>query len=218
MPTEHLAHSASPEVGPSAADQPAAGDGVGLRERSKARRRALIQRTALKMFAERGYEQTTIAEVAAAAEVAPRTVTGYFPSKLELANSMMSEIAGRLAATFAANPGANLLVIVDVWLTGEERLLDPELVRLAIAMYQANPGLGALGTAQVAEAAEVSRPALVAHTGLKPSDPLLEITSKAFGAALAAYIRTLGQRRPTKQLHARMMRYLEAVIDGAADR
>ena len=54
---------------------------LGLRERSKARRRALIIQTAMRLFAERGYTHTTVADIAEAAELAPRTVAGYFPTK-----------------------------------------------------------------------------------------------------------------------------------------
>ncbi|MFD5763974.1 TetR family transcriptional regulator, partial [Streptomyces sp. NPDC127044] len=59
----------------------------GLRERSKARRREAIVRAAYELFAERGFDATTIADIAAAAEVSPRTVTLYFPSNLELARA-----------------------------------------------------------------------------------------------------------------------------------
>ena len=33
------------------------------------------------MFGERGYQATTVADIAAAADIAPRTFFAYFPSK-----------------------------------------------------------------------------------------------------------------------------------------
>ncbi|MBE1532713.1 acyl-CoA-like ligand-binding transcription factor [Actinomadura algeriensis] len=56
----------------------------GLRERKKARTRALIQATALRLFRERGYEATTVEQIARAAEVAHTTVFRYFPTKEDL--------------------------------------------------------------------------------------------------------------------------------------
>ncbi|MEU7746339.1 TetR family transcriptional regulator [Nonomuraea sp. NPDC049158] len=56
----------------------------GLRERKKAKTRALIQKEALRLFREQGYSATTVEQIAEAAEVAPSTVFRYFASKEEL--------------------------------------------------------------------------------------------------------------------------------------
>src|ERR1700728_4055057 len=53
-------------------------------ERRKRRTRQAIQAAALELFAERGYRDTTINDIAERADVAPRTVTVHFPAKEEL--------------------------------------------------------------------------------------------------------------------------------------
>jgi AcrR family transcriptional regulator len=53
----------------------------GLRERKKQRTREQIVDAAMGLFAVHGYHATTIADIAEAAEVSPRTFFSYFPSK-----------------------------------------------------------------------------------------------------------------------------------------
>ena len=58
-------------------EQPA----MGLRERKKIKTRAAIQQHALRLFRQQGYEQTTVEQIAEAAEVSPSTFFRYFPTK-----------------------------------------------------------------------------------------------------------------------------------------
>ncbi|MEV0620338.1 TetR family transcriptional regulator [Nonomuraea sp. NPDC050404] len=59
-------------------------DRPGLRERKKAKTRALIQKVALRLFLEQGYAATTVEQIAEVAEVAPSTVFRYFATKEDL--------------------------------------------------------------------------------------------------------------------------------------
>ena len=53
----------------------------GLRERKKQKTKEAIQREAMRLFLERGYEETTIEQIANAADISPSTFFNYFPTK-----------------------------------------------------------------------------------------------------------------------------------------
>ena len=54
---------------------------IGLRERKKAKTRAAIREHAMRLFQEQGYADTTVDQIADAAEVSPSTFFRYFPTK-----------------------------------------------------------------------------------------------------------------------------------------
>ena len=54
---------------------------LGLRERKKIKLRRSVQREALRLFAEQGYEDTTVEQIADAADISTTTFYRYFPTK-----------------------------------------------------------------------------------------------------------------------------------------
>ena len=82
-------------------------------ERRKRRTRQAIQTAALELFAERGYRETTINDIAERADVAPRTVTVHFPAKEELLFDAepftLDSLSKRLAAREPSEPALQAL-------------------------------------------------------------------------------------------------------------
>lgn len=77
---------------------------VGLRELKKARTRRLIADTAARLFAERGYEQVAMRDVAREAEVAEQTVYNYFPTKETLVLDRDQLVEDRLCDLVRSRP------------------------------------------------------------------------------------------------------------------
>ncbi|GAB2618124.1 TetR family transcriptional regulator [Streptomyces capparidis] len=86
------------------------GETTSLRALKKARTRENISRQATRLFLERGFDNVTIAEVAAAAQVAKMTVTNYFPRKEDLALDLQDVFIEMPATTIRARePGESAL-------------------------------------------------------------------------------------------------------------
>ena len=59
---------------------------------------------ALGLFAERGFDEVTVADICAAADIAPRTFFRYFPSKDDVLIAPVREMADRFQALISAAP------------------------------------------------------------------------------------------------------------------
>src|SRR5438034_10107472 len=83
---------------------------LGLRERKKQQTRQTIACAALQLFAERGYDETTLAEIAEAADVAPRTIFAYFDSKEDILLCEEDHFLGDLKQRLEERPAGTTTV------------------------------------------------------------------------------------------------------------
>ncbi len=117
---------------------------VGLRENKKLQTRQQIADKAMELFAVRGFDHVTVAEVAAAAGVSEKTVFNYFPSKEDL---FFDEVPQREAALREAirsrAPGETVLLALRR-LQAEEcrRLASPAFATFA-RIIEESPALQA---------------------------------------------------------------------------
>ena len=84
-----------------------------LRERKKAATRDRLMTVALRLFAKRGFDETTVEEIAAAADVAPRTFFRYFPTKVDVLFADHQDFVTLLRVTLATRqPSESVLAAV----------------------------------------------------------------------------------------------------------
>jgi len=104
--------------------------GSGLRERKRQQARDSITAAALDLFTERGFEQVTVREIAARADVSEATVFNHFPAKEDLVYSRLAAFeAGLVSAVRDRAPDQTLLDAFRGYLLGQRGLLgtsDPQ--------------------------------------------------------------------------------------------
>ena len=90
----------------------------GLRARKKRAAREAIAASARRLFAERGFDSVTVAEIAAAADVSEKTVFNHFPTKEDLAFAGREEGIAMLVAALVERPPETSVLAVFRGLTG----------------------------------------------------------------------------------------------------
>jgi AcrR family transcriptional regulator len=106
----------------------------GLRERKNAQtRRAIVQATA-ELTMEGGYASATIPRIAERADVAPRTVSTWFPAKDDILFAGIDAAVGRAVHHLGRGPG-DVVDRIEAWIADEasREQPDPELSRLVDA-------------------------------------------------------------------------------------
>jgi AcrR family transcriptional regulator len=176
---------------------------LGLRARKKQRTRQLIADTARRLFAERGFEAVTVAEIAREAEVAQATVFNYFPTKEALFYSRLEAFEERLLAAIRdREPGQSVLAAFAAFLFGQRGVLamnatggDEEAtaqIRTVTRVITESPALLARER-QVFDHYARTLAALIAEdTGAEPGDVVCQtIANTLLGLhrALIAYVR-----------------------------
>ncbi len=145
--------------------------GMGLRETKKLRTRQELADRAMELFATRGFDHVTVAEIAAAADVSEKTVFNYFPTKEDL---FFDEVPARLAAVLAAvrgrRAGESVVVALRRLQAGECRRLGSPGFATFARIIEESPALQAKELEIMARFAETLREAIRTELGAHPVD------------------------------------------------
>jgi AcrR family transcriptional regulator len=145
----------------------------GLRERKKARTRAALREHALRLFREKGYQNTTVEQIAAAAEVSPSTFFRYFPTKEDLV--LQDDMDTRMFAALEQQP-AELSPIAAVRAATRQVFAsyteaDLEIIRETTRLTMTVPEIRARALDEFARTIEVFADAVAKRSG-RPADDL----------------------------------------------
>jgi AcrR family transcriptional regulator len=170
---------------------------MGLRELKKRQTRELIAATAWRLFADRGFERVTVAEVARQAQVAEATVFNYFPTKEDLFYHRLETFeAGLVEAVAAREAGEPALAAVRRYLLASGGLLTQaaagdadarQRLRTVNRVIAASPALQAREQQAIARSTDRLAELLAAETGAAPDD----VTARTAANALLGVQRAL---------------------------
>jgi AcrR family transcriptional regulator len=160
----------------------------GLRERKKQRTREKIVEAAFELFAERGFDGTTIADIAEAAEIAPRTFFSYFPSKDDVVFYDFEETQAVIASWLHdREPGTNAIDALRAGIASGVQEIgpgDPREKRLRKRLMRENQSLAAHSEHLKGRLADLLGEAVAEDLGDAPSDLRPRLVAAAFLAAI----------------------------------
>ncbi|WP_099245775.1 TetR/AcrR family transcriptional regulator [Mycobacterium sp. shizuoka-1] len=164
----------------------------GLRERKKQRTRAMLVDAAVQLCMEHGYDNITVDQIAAAAEVSPRTFSRYFPTKDAVMMTVLDDMVGaaviELATIVPSVPPLTALACAHTQAlrrvqSGASTELTTQRLVLMITVISSS---GALRLAAAASRLHPLAIALAARLGVDPRDQQVALIVSVWGALSAA--------------------------------
>ncbi len=188
----------------------------GLRERKKQKTREAIQREAVRLFQENGYEETTIEQIADAVEISPSTFFNYFPSKEDvvLYDAYDPMIVTLLAARPSNEPLSQAIRAVLVTIgTALER--DRDVVFARSKLMVEVPDLRARLWEELERAQVFLAKVAAERTGRDPEDFEIRVVVMALVAAMMEATREWVRHDGKEDLGGLLSRAFDLVDAGA---
>jgi AcrR family transcriptional regulator len=188
---------------------------MGLREQKKQQTRAALVGAAERLFAEKGYDRTTVADIAAAADVSTRTFFSYFRAKEDVlfagTDQRLAAIAEALDKVPAGSPLEAARRVLEHVLAASDDMPGP--ARLALMLTK--PELQAQGLRRLIAAHRLIAEWLRRAYPDRLDDPLSRAMAGAMVGALVGTVLGGVERGDSPQrLRAQLRRALALLGDG----
>jgi len=160
--------------------------------RDQPRRAAVTRRledAALELFAARGFDETTVDELAAAGGVGRRTFFRYFPTKFDVVLGELDDGLTALVDVLVAEPGDDPVAAARAAFVAVNRYADDEVpaLRRRLGLIEDVPELGARATVRY----RVWEQALAADAARRWGAPPSALPARVFGHAVVAAMRAV---------------------------
>jgi AcrR family transcriptional regulator len=185
---------------------------TGLRERKKQKTKEAIQREAMRLFQEKGYEETTIEEIAEAAEISPSTFFNYFPTKEDVV--LYDRYDPIMASMMLSRPPEESPSVVMKYMfetLGAMLDRDSEIIVARARMALNVPALRARFWEEMERARDLICNVIAARTGRDADDFELRVVSMALVAAAFEAIQEWLRRGGRGSMFELVTRALDAV-------
>ncbi|MBA3907811.1 MAG: TetR family transcriptional regulator [Pseudonocardiales bacterium] len=194
--------------------------GAGLRERKKQATRQALSWAALRLAVERGLDNVLVEDIAAAAEVSPRTFNNYFSSKAEaIASRHLDRVEG-LAATLREQPAAAPLwdAITDATVARFDGGAPDPTWAQGVRLVTSEPSLVAEFLKADARGEEAVAMAVAARVGVDSADdPYPHLVAGAVGVCLRVAMAQWTRADPPAPLGALLRSAIAQVAAGLPD-
>ena len=163
---------------------------LGLRERKKARTRKVLIDAAVDLCLDRGYENTTVEDIASAADISPRTFSRYFASKDAVFIGVLDDLAQEILAELTANPTGSgpLEELRSAHMTVLGRIAERPLAGLTpdrfMVILRVVYSCPTLRQAAIDYRSDAAMAALAGHMGVPVGDKRVELAAALFATTI----------------------------------